>query len=184
VTQLRRLTPAEADRLRAEPFTYREVGGTAAAYPSGFPVGYRHVRHVATVGRDRAGFEEAVRRLMTWRMHAGSGLRVSASSPVVEPAAAVVLRLGPGPLSLRIPCRVVDVVDEPTRRGFSYGTLPGHPECGEERFLVELDGDTVRFTVIAFSRPGRLITRLGGPVSWWVQGWALRRYASALRTKV
>ena len=38
----------------------------------------------------------------------------------------------------RIPARVVYVVDEPARRGFAYGTLHGHPESGEEAFLVEL----------------------------------------------
>jgi Domain of unknown function (DUF1990) len=41
------------------------------------------------------------------------------------------------------PCRVVCVVDEagPTSKfGFAYGTLPGHVESGEERFLI-LAGD-------------------------------------------
>ena len=36
---------------------------------------------------------------------------------------------------LQAPCRVVYVIDEPDIRGFAYGTLPGHPESGEERFV-------------------------------------------------
>lgn len=179
--EVRRLSPAETDRLRDEPFTYPDVGRTAAPYPSGFPDGYHLVRHIETIGHGDAAFAEAAHRLMTWRMHTGSGLRVAASAPAVEPGAVVVARLGPGPLSLRIPCRVISVLDEPGRRGFSYGTLPGHPESGEESFVVALEGDEVRFTVTAFSRPGTWLSRLGGPLSWKVQGRALRRYAEALR---
>ena len=170
-----------ADRLRAAPFTYDEVGRTAAPYPNGFPDGYRLVRHTAVVGRGPEAFDEACRRVLTWRMHRDAGLRMSVSSPTVEHGAVVLARLGPGPLSLRIPCRVVYLVDEPGRRGFAYGTLPGNPESGEEAFLVTLAGDDVRFTVTAFSRAGTLLTRLGGPVSRRVQEWALRRYAAALR---
>jgi uncharacterized protein (UPF0548 family) len=183
VREVRRLSPAEADRLRGEPFTYDEIGRTAAPYPSGFPDGYRLVQHSATVGHGEGDFARACRTLLTWRMHLGSGLRVAVSSPVVETDAVMVARLGPGPLSLRIPCRVVYVVDEPGRRGFGYGTLRGHPESGEESFVVTLDGDRVQFTVTAISRAGTLLTRLGGPVSWRIQERALCRYAEALRAR-
>jgi uncharacterized protein (UPF0548 family) len=44
------------------------------------------------------------------------------------PGTDVLAHLGP----IRVPCRVVYVLDEPERRGFAYGTLPGHPESGEE----------------------------------------------------
>ena len=50
----------------------------------------------------------------------------------------VIVHLGP----VRAPCRVVYVVDEPDRRGFAYGTLPGHAESGEERFVVRYDPAT------------------------------------------
>jgi len=54
------------------------------------------------------------------------------------PVGTVVLRRwGLGPLSLRIPCRVLEVVDEPERQGLGYGTLPGHPETGQESSLLE-----------------------------------------------
>jgi uncharacterized protein (UPF0548 family) len=43
---------------------------------------------------------------------------------------------------------------DPDRYGFAYGTLPAHPEEGEELFLVTRGGDdTVRFEITAFSRP-------------------------------
>ena len=66
-------------------------------------------------------------------------------------------------------CRVVYVVDESgpiSKFGFAYGTLPGHVESGEERFLVEWDrgGDGVWYDILAFSRPNRFSARLGYPV--------------------
>lgn len=82
----------------------------------------------------------------------------------------VVLTLGFGPEAMRAPCRVVRIVDEPDRRGFTYGTLPGHPESGEESFVLEQGADgTITFTVTAISRPASLVARLGGPLTRIVQ---------------
>ena len=76
---------------------------------------------------------------------------------------------------------MVYVVDEPDRAGFAYGTLPGHPESGEELFAVELrtDGSVVA-TIYAFSRPARWYTRLGGPVARLAQRLMTRRYLAAM----
>jgi uncharacterized protein (UPF0548 family) len=83
---------------------------------------------------------------------------------------------------LDIPCRVVWVLDEPDRRGFGYGTLPGHPESGEESFVVSLrPDDEVRYELRAFSRPATRLSRLGGPISRRVQTLALDRYVVAIR---
>jgi uncharacterized protein (UPF0548 family) len=90
------------------------------------------------------------------------------------------LRLGP----LTVPVRVVRVVDEPDRRGFVYGTLPGHPETGEEAFLVERDADGTWIKVRAFSRPARWYSRLGGPVTSWMQRRYTERYVAAAEKAV
>jgi uncharacterized protein (UPF0548 family) len=91
------------------------------------------------------------------------------------------MRLGVGAIALRIPCQVVYVVEEPGRLGFAYGTLPGHPEAGEELFLLEQDGEhRVRFTVSAFSRPVTRLARAGGPFSHWLQAKMTDRYLTAL----
>ncbi len=80
------------------------------------------------------------------------------------------------------PCRVVYVVDEPLRQGFAYGTLLGHPECGEESFVIEMDPDTGAVTarIIAFSRPVHWLVRLGGPLGRAAQSAMARRYLRAL----
>jgi uncharacterized protein (UPF0548 family) len=62
-------------------------------------------------------------------------------------------------------CRIVYTLDEPTRFGFAYGTLPGHLERGEELFLLELDADgQVWYTIRAFSRPRHWLARVGYPL--------------------
>jgi len=79
------------------------------------------------------------------------------------------------------PARVVYVIDEPRRKGFAYGTLPGHPESGEEAFIVELDDDgSVWLRLRAFSRPASLFWWLGYPVLRIVQEFYTRRYGASL----
>jgi uncharacterized protein (UPF0548 family) len=99
----------------------------------------------------------------------------------VGPGDSAVLGIPFGPFRLKAPVRVVYIVREPKRRGFAYGTLPGHPERGEEGWIVEQREDgSVWITVRAFSRPG-------GP-GWWavypvlriVQEVYTRRYLRAL----
>ena len=71
-------------------------------------------------------------------------------------------------------------MDEPDRYGFAYGTLPGHPERGEEAFVVERDKTGAVFKIIVFSRPAELLARLGGPVTRRIQRTATKRYLDGL----
>jgi uncharacterized protein (UPF0548 family) len=169
-----RLRPFEADLLREQDLTYTPVGGTRTGT---FPAGFHHLRVRTVVGPGDAAFEHAAETVLTWRMHAAAGLRVAASDARVTEGSVVRCRLGPLP----IPCRVLWVLDEPDARGFGYGTLPGHPEAGEEAFVVTRDGDEVSLTVSAYSRPGLLVTRLAGPVGRWGQRRMVARYARAVR---
>lgn len=83
---------------------------------------------------------------------------------------------------MKAPCVVVFAVDETRRRGFTYGTLPGHPECGEELFLVEhRDDDTVRLTIRAFSRPALWWSQASAPAGRLVQRAVTARYLGALK---
>ncbi|WP_306529365.1 DUF1990 domain-containing protein, partial [Corynebacterium bovis] len=64
----------------------------------------------------------------------------------------------------------------------TYGTLPGHQECGEETFAARLLPDgTVTGTVAAVSRPATWLTRLGGPAARAVQRRMAARYVRAMR---
>lgn len=156
------------------PLTYREVGATAGPMPPG----YHHVRESALIGSGRARFDEAAEAVMRWGMLRGAGLRVTATTDVARVGSEVIVGLGP----VKVPCRVVYVVDEPDRRGFAYGTLPGHAETGEELFAVRYDpvSHGVYAEVAAFSRHGTWWSRLAGPVTSWLQRVVTRRYLRSL----
>ncbi|MET9657673.1 DUF1990 domain-containing protein [Streptomyces sp. NPDC006510] len=159
--------------------TYPEVGATRLGP---LPDGYHHLHHRTRVGRGRADFEAAGAAVTEWRLHRASGARVQASADRAGAGVGVRVSLGIGPFRFTAPCRVVWAEYEKDRIGFAYGTLAGHPECGEESFVVELaDDGAVWFTVTAFSRPSAWYTRLAGPLVPMTQRWYARRLGSTLR---
>src|SRR5208282_1535108 len=101
---------------------------------------------------------DAADALFSWQVHLRASVRVSPSSATAGSGTVVLLGLRAGPVQIGAPCRVVYVVNEPDRQGFAYGTLLGHPERGEEAFLIERHGGgAVTFTITAFSRPATLL---------------------------
>jgi uncharacterized protein (UPF0548 family) len=163
--------------------SYPEVG--AVTRPGPLPDGYHHLRHRTPVGHGPAALAAAGRCVTTWRMHRAAGVRVTADADRAAVGTRVTCTLGLGPVRIDAPCEVVWAAYGPTLTGFAYGTLPGHPECGEESFTVELaDDGTVWFTVVAFSRPGRWYTRLAGPLVPPAQRAYARRCGRVLRRLV
>ncbi|MFF7589090.1 DUF1990 family protein [Kitasatospora purpeofusca] len=170
-------------RLRAARATapnYREVGATADAR---LPEGYTQLRRRVHLGHGPEVLARAGRFVLGWGCQLGTGFAVFPYAPA-ETGATVLLRLGlPGSRwpRLVIPCRVVWTVEEPDRIGFAYGTLPGHPECGEEAFLVSMDAaGEVWFEVVAFARLAAWYARLGRPVAVLCQYLAIERYLASV----
>ncbi len=158
--------------LSGQQLTYPEVGATAAGQ---LPPGYAHLSVSDQIGTGRKRFEEAAHAVMHWGMQRGAGLAVWATSDTVAVSTvAVIQMMGVS----RAPCRVVYVIDEPDIRGFAYGTLPGHPECGEERFAIRYDPDTsgVFVEVSSFSRPATWWSKAGGPFVALTQRIIAKRY--------
>ena len=170
--------PAAVRAALRAPLSHPEVGHSLH---SPQPDGYRHQEQCVRVGKGRETFELAADALMSWQIHRGAGLTVLASSEHVEEDAVAVLRLTVGPLKVDGANRVVAVLAEPDRRGFAYGTLEGHPERGEQAFIVEIDDeDTVLFTVRSFTRRASLLSFLGGPLNARIQDQIAERYLMAL----
>jgi uncharacterized protein (UPF0548 family) len=167
---------AEAQSAR---LTYAEVG---ASRDEQLPSGYHHVRMSERIGGADV-FERAVTGLRTWAVQEGAGLRVYPSDPV-EPDATIIAVTSVGPMQVVVACRVVAVFKSPDSFGFAYGTLSGHPECGEESFVVERRDGATFFTVSAFSKPVDPLARLAGPIGRVVQRRVTRRYIEALRRYV
>jgi uncharacterized protein (UPF0548 family) len=164
---------------RGAELTYAEVGATRS---DDLPAGYRHVRRRVAVGTGPDAFAGAVAGMKDWQIHRGAGLRLrpATATPQVGSDFAAGLRLLA--VTLWIPCRVVWLRDDASCYGYGFGTVPGHPEAGEEAFMVSLGDDgEVWFTLRAFSRPVVWYARLGGPVTAWLQQRVTDRYVAAAR---
>jgi len=156
--------------------TYDEVGATLTGK---MPPSFRHDREVIELPARPDAFERGVDGLRCWAAHRGAGLRVGPDTSPVE-GGTIAIAAPVGPVTAVAVCRVIAVVDEPNRYGFAYGTLPGHPERGEEAFVVERVDARTTFTITAFSRPAELLARLGGPMTRRIQRSTTRRYLDAL----
>ncbi|MFF5263440.1 DUF1990 family protein [Actinomadura viridis] len=167
-------TPAEGAG-----FTYADVGATR---DGDIPPGYRWLRTRTEIGSGPEVMRNATDALMEFWMHRALPARVTASAPRAVAGVVVELSLGPGPLRVAAPCRVVWAEEGERRAGWAYGTLPGHPASGEESFVVHMDdsGD-VWFTVTAFSRPASRLMRAAGPLAPMFQRAYAHRCGTVLR---
>ncbi|MEV5310428.1 DUF1990 domain-containing protein [Streptomyces sp. NPDC052610] len=158
-------------------FTYEDVGGTRE--PGFCPPGFRPLHVRTRLGEGEDVFRRAAEAVCTWGMHRAMGVGIDASAERAAPGVDVTVSLAG---VVKAPCRVVWTVDEPRRAGWAYGTLPGHPECGEESFVVDRTGDgTVWLTVSAFSRPASWYAKAGGPATRGLQHAYARRCGKVLR---
>lgn len=168
------------DAAPTPPLTYAPHGGSLDLDPARVPAGFRVFRHEAVIGAGRERWASASDAVLEWALQRGAGIRVSTPRVVVGGDVTLTIPLL-GFVPVRAYARVLLLVDEPDRSGFIYGTLPGHPERGEEAFLVTIDdADTVRVVVQGFSRPSPGIWTLGAPFLRLAQSIYTRRYLRAL----
>jgi uncharacterized protein (UPF0548 family) len=181
--RLRRPSTEALDRLladqRSQQPTYACVGATLRGDR---PSGYRHDRYETELGRGDQAWSDAIDALKGWQPQRGSGLTVIADGPVAEGTTVVIA--APLPLGFALAaCRIVGVVVEDDAWGFAYGTLPAHPEEGEELFVVRRRDGIVRFEIVAFSKPRHPLVRLGAPLARTFQAQATRRYLTAMEAE-
>lgn len=150
---------------RELPFTYEAVGATAGTPPAGYAVDRTRIK----LGEGETAFQLAIAALRGWEQFRLGWVEAWPSdTPIQVGEVVAVMGRAVGVWWLNA-CRVVYVVDEAgpiSKFGFAYGTLPGHVESGEERFLVEWDREEngVWYDILAFSRPNHALSRLGHPV--------------------
>lgn len=163
-----------ADRAKL-PVTYPETVTTRSGPAEPAP-GYHLDHNRVRLGNGRLTFVRAQTALERWAMFPPGWTAVwndqgePAGSDDIQEGRVVATVIRAWGLWWASPCRVVYTIDdkEPTgvvRFGFAYGTLPGHPEEGQERFSVELrPDDTVWYDLLAISRPRAWTARLGRPL--------------------
>ena len=149
-------------------FSYPSVGATASEPPEGYAVDHTRIR----LGGGQPTFVAARAALERWDQFRLGWVEAWSPDNSIQPGGVVGVTGRSFGLWWLNACRIVYVVDgregPVSRFGFAYGTLPGHVERGEERFLVEWDrsDDSVYFDILAFSRPRHVLARLGRP---WVR---------------
>jgi uncharacterized protein (UPF0548 family) len=144
--------------------TYTAVGATfgKTAVPAGFAVDSTRVE----LGRGQSAFDRAKVGLSSWQQFNLGWLEAFPNDTPILIGETVLVIARAGGMWWTNATRIVDVVDDTSatssRFGFAYGTLPGHVESGEERFLIEWDHatDIVWFDILAFSRPRHYLVRL------------------------
>jgi uncharacterized protein (UPF0548 family) len=157
--------------------TYAEQGATLGLPPAS----YRHDRWEADLGSfDEATFDRLGAAVCNWQVQRGAGLTIYPMHPA-RPGLTFALSFRVGGVYVVAAGRVVYLTSEPGRRGFAYGTLPQHPEQGEEAFHVVRDGSRMVLRITAFSRPRHPLARAGAPVARLVQVRMNKAYLRSMR---
>jgi uncharacterized protein (UPF0548 family) len=161
-------------------FSYAPVGCTQdGATPERMP-DWSVDHHRVVLGSGAEVFRRAKAAIASWRMFPPEITAVfDRHVPLAGLSVAVLFHAEHLPLCLLMPARVVYVAEDSItsdrqqidRFGFAYGTLPDHPERGEERFLVEWnrDDDSVHYDLLAVSQPQHWLARLAYPYTRWQQ---------------
>lgn len=167
------------------PFSYTTVGATSTTPPKDYIVDHTRIK----LGEGEAVFTSATDALRRWEQFQLGWVEAWASdTPIIAGQTIAVLGRAVGLWWLNA-CRIVYVVDEHgpiSKFGFAYGTLPGHVERGEERFLVEWHraDDSVYYDILAFSQPNHILARLGYVVVRYMQKRFGRESAAAMLNAV
>jgi uncharacterized protein (UPF0548 family) len=170
------------DAAGSQSFSYPEVGASKAASPTGYNVDHNRTK----LGTGAGAFEKAKRAVRHWKMFDLPWIDLCWPDTPLEAGQNVAILAGHfGFYSLNA-SRIVYTIDEADRFGFAYGTMTEHVVIGEERFSVELDQETgeVWYDLLAFSRPGHILARLGFPLGRHLQHEFAKDSLAAMRRAV
>lgn len=179
-------------------FTYATVGCTREQPRSRHGWNIDHERVLLGYGEEV--FRQARAAIESWRMFPREVAEVYwPDVPIAAGSAVGVLYwAAPARMWLLCPARIIFVIDGPRNGGprndgtgsetveqfgFAYGTLPGHPERGEERFLIEWNraDDSVWYDLTAVSQPAHWLARLGYPYARYEQARFRKLSAAAMQ---
>ncbi|MBA2737675.1 MAG: DUF1990 domain-containing protein [Pyrinomonadaceae bacterium] len=147
------------------PFSYREVGASQSRIPAGYPINHHRIQ--LGIGAD--AFARAKAALQSWTMYRLEWTHLYPINPPIAVGEVVCVIANHRFCRSLNPCRIIYVLEEAggaaERYGFAFGTLPGHSEEGEERFIVEWrrDDDSVWYEILSFARPHHILAKIGFP---------------------
>lgn len=171
-------------------YPYSLIGATRHQLPEG----YAATQHRVWLGNGDASFAAAKSALHDWQQFPANFVDIFPAQPEIKVGTSVALRIRALGGWARAAARIVYTIDDEVqdergavrRFGFAYGTLPAHPERGEERFMVEWlkADDSVWYDLASFSRPANLFVWLGLPVARYYQRRFARKSAEAMARAV
>ena len=146
------------------PVSYGEVGASKSAIPSGYPINHHRVQ----LGKGENTFARAKTAIQNWAMYLLEWTRLRPLDAPVIVGEVVCVVVNHGFCWSLNPCRIIYLLEEKgaiERFGFAFGTLPGHSEEGEERFVVEWHhgDDSVWYELLSFARPHHVLAKIGFP---------------------
>ncbi|MCK9917996.1 MULTISPECIES: DUF1990 family protein [Microbacterium] len=148
------------------------------------PVTHRAWERSALIGSGDAFWRWCAAEVLTWGVKTRSGFTVDPARRAAAGDRPIITVRVCG-ASIREPVEVVDVVETESRVGFAYRTLPGHPVCGEEAFIVERIDRSVWLTIRSLTRSSDTVYwRSLYPLLRLAQVSTRRRYLRALREEV
>ena len=173
------------EQQRSLPFTYAEVGATRTTPPAGYRVDHNRIQ----LGSGEQTYQRAVEALKRWQQFELGWVRVASPETAIEEGAVVAVEVKAFGLWSLNAARIVYVLnnadDANKHFGFAYGTLPGHVEQGEERFLIEWRAeDSVWYEIYAFSRPRHPLAQMAAPIIRKLQKQFARDSLAAMQSAV
>ncbi len=180
VTQVYGARRPSAQRIE----TYRaERAKMAPTHPSTAPTesGYQRRHFARDLGHGPTVFESACAGLRHWAGHANAGVEIHPSGADLAEGLTVAIvtrQLGVWVLAA---CRIETVVEESDAFGFTYATLPGHPERGHESFTIRQTPEGVRFEIDVVSQPASTLVRMTAPVGRSLQRRITSQYLDGLK---
>jgi len=175
--------------LKDAPLSYVPVGCTRdERQEEPVPKGFNRDHERMLLGKGEDVFRRACQAIQTWQMMPPSVVRPCPAGVPIEEGAMMANIFRAWTLGgwLVLPTRILYLIEETkghfTRSGFAYGTVQGHWEHGEERFLIEWDrrDDSVWYDLLVFSRPQHPLAKLAYSYTRWEQARFRRLSCSAL----
>lgn len=181
-----RPTSARIERLLVEsaglPLAYEPVGIAKAGAPASFCCDESSV----VLGNGEQTFERAWSALRAWRQFDFDWVDVFAAAPPTQVGtnlAVLIRHLGFWSLNGGRIVYTLEDDERARRRGYAYGTLTNHAECGEEIFEVAMDRNSAQVTygIRAVSRPRSALVWCSYPVARLLQSRFHRDSCAAMR---
>ena len=179
------------ESLKHAPLSYAPIGCTrepGLEAPPGFCQDHERV----LLGKGANVYHRACQAIRAWQMMPPSVVQTCPPGAPIQEGTMVAnlfrARLLGGWLVL--PTRILYLIEnkdaDSIRFGFAYGTVQGHWEQGEERFLIERDrrDESVWYDLLVFSRPRHPLAKLAYPYTRRQQARFRRLSCAAMRNSV